>query len=71
MYDSARIALTTPDREVAFWGAVIVAFNLSVVAACFSYVPFLTPIGAQFWLLSAALHAADRRARAVRRGDAR
>ena len=41
------------------------------MALCFSYVTFLSPIGLQFWLLNAALHAADvqSRGRAVgRRG---
>ena len=63
MLDSIRIALWSKDREVAYWGAVIVAFNLSVLATCFSFVAFLSPIGIQFWLLAAALHAADARSR--------
>ena len=68
LVDSTRIALTCPDREVAYWSAVIVASNLSVVAACFCGVSFLSPIGVQFWLLAAALHAADSQARAAARG---
>jgi hypothetical protein len=63
MADSLRIALRGRDDEVAYWGAVIVAFNLSIVATCFSFVTFLAPIGLQFWLLSAALHAADAQTR--------
>ncbi|GAC1447704.1 MAG: hypothetical protein NVSMB9_30180 [Isosphaeraceae bacterium] len=65
VYDSLRIALTTPDRELAFWATVVVAFNLSIVANCFTYVTFLSSIGPQFWLLSAALHAADARCRST------
>jgi hypothetical protein len=61
--DSGRIALSSRDRELAFWAAVIMAQNLSVVATCFSYVTFLSALGPQFWLLSAALHAADRQTR--------
>jgi hypothetical protein len=68
LYDSTRIALTCPDREVAYWGAVIVASNLSVLAGCFCGVTFLSPLGVQFWLLAAALHAADVQARAAARG---
>ncbi|MDR3638978.1 MAG: hypothetical protein P4L84_34550 [Isosphaeraceae bacterium] len=68
LFDSARIALTCPDRDVAYWGAVIVSLNLSVVAACFCGVAFLSPLGVQFWILAAALHAADCRARAASRG---
>jgi hypothetical protein len=60
MFDSVRIALTCRDRELAYWAAVIVAANLSVLADCFSFVPFLAPIGVQFWLLAAALHSAAR-----------
>ena len=55
---------------MAFWGAVIVSLNLSVVAACFCGVVFLSPLGVQFWLLAAALHAADAQARAASRGVA-
>jgi hypothetical protein len=67
MLDSLRIALTSPDREVTFWAAVVAAQNLSVVALCFSYPAFLSPGGMQFWLLAAALHAADAQARAAAR----
>jgi hypothetical protein len=63
MLDSIRITLRCKDREVAYWGAVIVAFNLSILATCFSFVPFLSPIGIPFWLLAATLHAADARTR--------
>ena len=66
MYDSLRIALTCKDRELAYWAAVVVASNLSIIATCFSYVTFLSPIGLQFWLLAAALHAADLRTRGVK-----
>ena len=63
LYDSARVALRSPSRDLRFWGAVVVAQNLSIVATCFSYVTFVTPLGLQFWVLSAGLHAADRLAR--------
>jgi hypothetical protein len=43
---------------------VIVAYNLSIVANCFSYVTFLSSLGPPFWLFSAMLHAADAQARA-------
>lgn len=71
MLDSTRIALTCPDREIAYWGAVVVALNLSVVAGCFCFVPFLSPLGVQFWILAAALHAADSRARLAMAAAAR
>ena len=65
MTDTLRIALRTRDRELGFWAAVIFASNLSVLATCFSFVTFLTSIGIQFWLLAAALHAADLRVRSA------
>ena len=65
MVDSVRIALTSKDRDLGFWAAVVVASNLSILASCLSFVTFAAPIGIQFWLLSAALHAADVRSRAV------
>lgn len=61
--DSFRIASTSRDPELRFWAAVVVSLNLSIVANCFSFVTFLSPIGPQFWLLSAALHAADAQSR--------
>jgi hypothetical protein len=67
MYDSIRIALTCPDRELGYWAAAIVAFNLSVLATTFSYVPFLSALGVEFWMFAAGLHAADARVRLARR----
>ena len=64
-YSSVRIALTTRDRELAFWAAVIVALNLSSLATTMSFITFLSPMGLQFWILAAALHAADIRSRAM------
>ena len=69
MYDSIRIALTCKDREIAYWAAVIVASNLSVLATCLSFVTFVSPMGVQFWLLAAAFHTAGVRAQA-RPGEA-
>jgi hypothetical protein len=58
LWDTARIALTCPDREVAYWGGVVCSLNLALVAGCFCFIPFLSPMGIQFWLLAAAVHAA-------------
>jgi hypothetical protein len=63
-----RIALTCRDRTLAYWAAVILALNLSIVATTFSYIPFIAPTGLQFWIMAAALHAADRRQRLVASG---
>ena len=61
MANSLRIALTSRDKDLAFWAAVVVATNLSILASCMSFITFVAPIGIQFWLMSAALHAADLR----------
>ena len=65
LYSSTRVALTARDPELAFWGVVITALNLSVAASCLSFSTFLTPIGLNFWLLSAALQAAATRSLAA------
>jgi hypothetical protein len=64
IYSSLRVALTSRDRDLAFWAAVVTAQNLGLAATCFSYVTFLSPLGAQFWLLSAMVYAADAQSRA-------
>ena len=70
MLDTLRIALRSPDRDVAYWGVVIFAFNMSTVATSFSYITYLSPLGVQFWLLAAMIHAADARARLEKSGSA-
>lgn len=65
MFDTIRVALTTTDRELADWAAVVVASNFSIIAASFSSMVFLAPIGLQFWLLSAAIHVGDTRVKAA------
>jgi hypothetical protein len=67
MVNTIRIALRSRDRDLAFWAAVIFAAELSILATCFSYVTFVTPIGMQFWLLASIVHAADYRVRLAAR----
>lgn len=63
MWDTLRIARKSRDKEISYWAAVVFASNLGVVATCFSYVSFASPIGIQFWLLAALVNAADLRSR--------
>ena len=54
---------------MAFWAAVVVAQNLTTVAALLLQlrgVP-VAPMGLQFWLLSAVIHAADVQSRNLAR----
>ena len=68
MYDSLRIALTTRDRELGFWAAVIVAQNLASMVLCSSYPTFLR--AGRYAVLDARLDA-PRCSRAGRRRRAR
>jgi hypothetical protein len=61
MLDTLRIALHCKDNDLAYWAAVVFALNLATVAATFSASPFVAPYGIGFWLMSAAIHAAELR----------
>jgi len=69
--DSLRIALRSKDRDLAYWAGVITALNLGTLSLIFNSMPFVAPLGIQFWLLAGALHAADRLARAEAPGPRR
>lgn len=63
MLSTAKIGLTCPDPEIAFWAAVVWGINFAIVFQTLGSVPFVTSVGVQFWILAAALHAADARVR--------
>jgi hypothetical protein len=63
MFDTLRIALTSRDKELAYWASIICALNLAIVAGTFGSCPFVAPYGITFWLMAAAVHAADLRTR--------
>jgi hypothetical protein len=46
------------DPEGKIWAAAIVAANLGTIAMVFSFVPFGTQMGLQFWFLEGILHGA-------------
>jgi len=52
--------LVTSIRDPAShaWVAAVVAANLGTVAMVFSFVPFGTQMGLQFWFLEGVLHGA-------------
>ncbi len=54
-----RIALTR-QSEVGMWGAVVLAFNIGVLAQTFDSPVFIGQLGMEFWTLNAALFAAAR-----------
>jgi hypothetical protein len=52
-----RIALSDPNAKVRACAGVILAANLGTAALIFSFTPFVTQIGLQFWFLAGAVHA--------------
>jgi O-antigen ligase len=70
MWGALRVIRTTPDRDLGFWGVVIVAAAISIVAGTLSHPAFVLDRGLLFWLILAALHAADQQGRIERRKQA-
>jgi hypothetical protein len=52
----ATIARTHPDAKTRACAAVVVAANIGTAALIFTFTPFVTQIGVQFWFLVGALH---------------
>jgi hypothetical protein len=48
--------LTDPDDRL--WATAIVAANVGTLALIFTFVPFSTQVGLQFWFLEGLLHGA-------------
>jgi hypothetical protein len=57
-----RLALSDPNAKVRACAAVILAANLGTAALIFSFTPFVTQIGLQFWFLAGAVHGIASRA---------
>jgi hypothetical protein len=52
----SRVARTHPNPRVRACAAVVLAANLGTAALIFTFTPFVTQIGVQFWFLAGALH---------------
>jgi hypothetical protein len=52
----ARVARTHADARVRACASVVLAANLGTAALIFTFTPFVTQIGLQFWFLAGALH---------------
>ncbi len=46
------------NREDRMWAAVVTAVNIGTLALVFTFVPFATQVGLQYWFLEGALHGA-------------
>jgi hypothetical protein len=56
-----RVALMTRYPRLAQCGAVVLAANLGTAALIFSFTPFVTQVGIQYWFLAGALHGVAQR----------
>jgi hypothetical protein len=67
LYAQSKLALHDPDAKVRACAAIALAANLGTAALIFSFTPFVTQIGLQFWFLSGAVQgiATARRSRAL------
>jgi hypothetical protein len=52
------LIVSAQAHEDRLWGAAVLAANLGTLALVFSFVPFATQVGLQFWFLTGALHGA-------------
>jgi len=65
LYSAALVAtlrhqwrLVRQEDDESGWTAAVVAVNVGTLALVFSFVPFVTQVGLQFWFLEGALHGA-------------
>jgi hypothetical protein len=56
LFTESRTARDDPDARVRACAAVVLAANLGTAALIFTFTPFVTQIGLQFWFLAGALH---------------
>jgi hypothetical protein len=57
IYD-LRLVQSLASRDDRLWAAAVVAANFGTLVLVFSFVPFGTAAGMQFWFLEGALHGA-------------
>ncbi len=53
-----RLVSRLSDADDRVWVAAVIAVNAGTIALVFSFVPFTTQVGLQFWFLEGALHGA-------------
>jgi len=63
-----RVAVSDPAAKVRACAAIILAANLGTAALIFSFTPFVTQIGLQFWFLAGAVHGIARPSRPLDTG---
>ena len=56
--NDVTLVRTLANRDDRLWAAAVIAANFGTLALVFSFVPFGTAAGMQFWFLEGALHGA-------------
>ncbi len=56
-----HVATMTQYSRLAQCGAVVLAANLGTAALIFSFTPYVTQVGIQYWFLAGALHGVAQR----------
>jgi hypothetical protein len=56
-----HVATLTRYTRLSQCGAVILAANLGTAALIFSFTPYVTQVGIQYWFLAGALHGVAQR----------
>jgi hypothetical protein len=56
MFYEVKIARRTRDPDLRRSAPLVIAVNAGAIALTFSFIPFLSPIGLQYWFLAGALH---------------
>lgn len=56
LLSEAQAARDDPDARIRACAAVVLAANFGTAALIFTFTPFVTQIGLQFWFLAGALH---------------
>ena len=64
VYD-LKLIWSLEDRTDRLWTSAVVAANFGTIALVFTFVPFGTAAGLQFWFLEGSLHGAMARRRRV------
>jgi hypothetical protein len=50
-----RMSLSLENQDDRLWASTVAAVNIGTLALVFSFVPFVTQVGIQFWFLEGAL----------------
>ncbi len=55
IFFAVRTTLRATEKRLEGWAAVVGAYDVGTLALCFSYVPFMSSAGLEFWMINAVL----------------